>query len=330
MIDETQLAQMTVVEAPTERRNDATSEIDRLDTLGVLLCINDADQSVPAAVRAALPQLAKVVDAAVDAVRRGGRVHYVGAGTSGRLSMLDAAELPPTYSVPPDQFVAHHAGGLTALATATEDVEDDIALGAQDVADVGPMDVVVGLTASGRTPYVGGALRAARANGAWTALVSNNPLAPLAHDADVHVCVDTGAEVIAGSTRMKAGTAQKLVLHSLSTAVMIRLGRTYSNLMVSMTATNGKLRGRLLRILVEATGLDEECCADAMFLANGELKTALVSLLANAPAATARAALGDAGDVVRDALVALGTYDKHPTPDSHVTSAAHTSATPDL
>lgn len=293
------------VHAPTEERNPATLDIDQLHTRDVLAAINDADQSVPLAVRAALPELARLVDAAVDALRTGGRVHYVGAGTSGRLAVLDAAEVPPTYAIEPDRFVAHHAGGLTALTSAVEGVEDDEALGAADLGDVGPADVVVGLTASGRTPYVRGALRAARMRGACTALVSSNPQAPLAGDADVHVCLDTGPEVITGSTRMKAGTAQKLVLHTFSTAVMVRLGRTHSNLMVSVTATNGKLRGRMLRILAEATGLDEERCTRALEAADGQVKTALVMLLADVPVDDARRALTDTDDVVHGALSRL-------------------------
>lgn len=302
MIEDIRQGRTVVVQAPTERRNMTTLDIDQLDTRGVLECINEADQTVPAVVRAAIPQLVVVVDAAVDALRRGGRVHYFGAGTSGRLGVLDAAELPPTYAIGPDRFVAHHAGGVSALADAVEDVEDDEDLALAAAATVGPDDLVVGLTASGRTPYVGAALRLARAAGAHTALVSSNPLAPLAAAADVHVCLDTGPEVVAGSTRMKAGTAQKLVLHSLSTAVMIRLGRTYSNLMVSMVATNGKLRGRLLRILVEATGLDENECAQALRAADGDVKVALVCLLATVPVDDARAALTDVDGVVRDAL----------------------------
>lgn len=307
----------TVVQAPTERRNPDTVDIDLMDTLGVLQLINDADRTVPDAVRAALPELARVVDAAVAALRGGGRMHYAGAGTSGRLAVLDAAELPPTYAIEPDRFTAHHAGGTAAFDSAVEDVEDDEALGMADLRAVGPGDVVVGLSASGRTPYVRGALRAARAAGAWTALVSSNPQAPLANQAEVHVCLDTGAEVIAGSTRMKAGTAQKLALHSLSTAVMVRLGRTYSNLMVSMTATNGKLRGRLLRILAEASGLAEERCADALTAADGEVRTALVALLADVDVTIARAALAHADDVVRDALALL-----RDTPDAVTEPAA--------
>jgi N-acetylmuramic acid 6-phosphate etherase len=256
-------------------------------------------------VRAAIPELVHVVDAAVDSLRRGGRVHYVGSGTSGGLGVLDAAELAPTYDIG-DRFVAHHAGGLTALANGVTDVEDDEGLAAADAASFGPDDLVVGLAASGRTPYVGAALRAARAVGARTALVSCNPAAPLAAAADIHVCLDTGPEVVAGSTRMKAGTAQKLVLHSLSTAAMIRLGRTYSNLMVNMVATNEKLRGRLIRMLVEATGLDEDDCAEALATADGEVKLALVCLLGGVPVDVARRALTQADGVVREALAQLG------------------------
>jgi N-acetylmuramic acid 6-phosphate etherase len=295
-----------VAQPPTERRNPATTEIDTWDTRAVLECINDADRMVPDVVRAAIPELVHVVDAAVDSLRRGGRVHYVGSGTSGGLGVLDAAELAPTYDIAADRFVAHHAGGLTALAGGVTDVEDDEELAAADAATFGPDDLVVGLTASGRTPYVGAALRAARAVGARTALVSCNPAAPLAATADIHVCLDTGPEVVAGSTRMKAGTAQKLALHSLSTAVMIRLGRTYSNLMVNMVATNEKLRGRLIRMLVEATGLDEDDCAEALGTADGEVKVALVCLLAAVPVDVARSALTQADGVVRDALAQLG------------------------
>lgn len=282
--------------SPTERRNPATVDIDQRDSLAILRLINDADQQVPAAVGKSLPLLAEVVDAAVRAIQDGGRLHYFGAGTSGCLAKLDAAELPGTYGISPDLVVAHHVA----------DAEDDDALGAADAADVTGLDVVVGLAASGRTPYVGGALRAARAAGAFTALISSNPAAPLADLADSHVCLDTGPEVIAGSTRMKAGTAQKLALHSLSTAVMVRLGCTYSNLMVSVVATNEKLRARQLRILVEATGHDEQRCAAALAASGNEVKLALVSLLTEAPLAAAREALAGSGHVVRDALRLLG------------------------
>jgi len=291
--------------APTEGRNPRTTHIDTVTTVEVLRLINTEDALVPAAVAEVLPTLERAVDLAVAALRAGRRMHYFGAGTSGRLGALDAAELPPTYNLPPGRVVAHVAGGAAALSRAVEDVEDAEDAGTRDAADVAASDVVVGLTASGRTPYVAGALARAREAGASTVLVSANPLAPLASLVDVHIGLDTGPETIAGSTRMKAGTGQKLVLHSLSTAVMIRLGYTYSNLMVSLSASNAKLRGRLVTILVEATGLDDETCTAALAGAEGDVKVALVTLLGAVPAETARTALAAAGGVVRTALATL-------------------------
>ncbi|MBB5956729.1 N-acetylmuramic acid 6-phosphate etherase [Saccharothrix tamanrassetensis] len=293
------------VESPTESRNPRTEDIDRLSTLDVLRLINTEDQQVPDAVAAVLPELTRAVDLAVGALHAGHRVHYVGAGTSGRLATLDAAELVPTFNAPPDWFVAHHAGGSEALVKAVEDVEDEASGGAAQIrrhAVAG--DVVLGLTASGRTPFVVAALEEARSMGARTVLVSNNPTAPPV-DVDVLIAVDTGPEAIAGSTRMKAGTSQKLVLTSFSTAVMVRLGRTYSNLMVSMRATNAKLRGRTVRILREATGLAEDECTTALADAGGELKVALVHLLAGVPAQRAAEALDATGGHVRHALTLL-------------------------
>ncbi|GAA0238968.1 N-acetylmuramic acid 6-phosphate etherase [Saccharothrix mutabilis subsp. mutabilis] len=293
------------VESPTEARNPGTLDIDRLSTLDVLRLINAEDHRVPDAVEAVLPELAQAADLAVNALRSGHRVHYVGAGTSGRLATLDAAEIVPTFNAPPDWFVAHHAGGPEALVKAVEDVEDEAAGGAAQIrrhAVAG--DVVLGVTASGRTPFVVAALNEARTLGARTVLVSNNPSAPRV-DVDVLITVDTGPEAIAGSTRMKAGTSQKLVLTSFSTAVMVRLGRTYSNLMVSMRATNAKLRGRTVRILREATGLAENECTTALADAGGDLKVALVHLLSGVPIAQAAEALEKAQGYVRQALTSL-------------------------
>lgn len=287
------------VESPTEQRNPRTADIDRVPTLDVLRMINDEDRTVPAAVARALPELALAVDLAVAAISSGGRVHYVGAGTSGRLATLDAAELVPTFNVPADWFVAHHAGGAEALVRAVEEVEDHSGA-AQIRRHVTEKDLVVGVTASGRTPFVIGALEEAHRLGARTALVSNNASVPFAPD--VLVALDTGPEAIAGSTRMKAGSAQKLVLTSFSTAVMVKLGRTYSNLMVSMRATNAKLRGRTIRILHEATGLPANDCEQALAESSGDLKVALVHLLAGVPADRAAAALEDTHGHVRDAL----------------------------
>ena len=279
------------VSSPTEERHPGTHALDSMSTLELLQAINDEDTRVAPAVLQVLPALASTVDLAVERIRAGGTVHYFGAGTSGRLAVIDAAELMPTFNAPVGLFVAHHAGGAEALLTAVENAEDDAELGAQEASMVGPRDVVVGLTASGRTPYVAGALAAARARGALTVLITANPHAELAGKVEYLLAVDTGPEVITGSTRLKAGTAQKLVLNSFSTAVMVRLGRTWSNLMVDMVATNAKLRGRVIRILCEATGADELAARHALERASGELKPALLSLLAEVEPDVARAAL---------------------------------------
>jgi len=293
---------------PTEQRNPRTLAIDEVGTTEILRMVNEEDSRVAGAVGAEIPHLAKLVDAAVDAVRAGGRVHYFGAGTSGRLAVLDAAELLPTFHAPDDLVVAHHAGGTAALLRAVENVEDSEEDGGTDASAVTGLDVVIGLAASGSTPYVAGALRAARAVGATTALVTSNPAAPLAELADIVIAADTGPEVIAGSTRLKAGTAQKMILNAFSTTLMIKLGRTWSNLMVDMVATNNKLRGRMLRILAEATGADEEACAQALAAAGGELKPALVHLLTGSDVEQARRALVESGGRVAAALGELGAH----------------------
>jgi N-acetylmuramic acid 6-phosphate etherase len=287
------------VESPTEQRNPRTADIDRVPTIDVLRMINDEDHTVPSAVAEALPELARAVDLGVTTIMSGGRVHYVGAGTSGRLATLDAAELVPTFNIPADWFVAHHAGGSEALVRAVEEVEDSSGA-AQIRRHATAKDLVVGVTASGRTPFVIGALQEAQALGAHTVLVSNNASVPFTPD--VLVALNTGPEAIAGSTRMKAGSAQKLVLTSFSTAVMVKLGHTYSNLMISMRATNAKLRGRTIRILHEATGLPAGDCERALADASGDLKVALVHLLSGAPTDRAAAALADTKGHVRNAL----------------------------
>ena len=292
------------VAAPTEERNPATADIDAVPTAEVLRLLNAEDARVPAAVAAVLPALAEVVEETVRRLRAGGRVHYFGAGTSGRVAVMDAAELIPTFGLPAGVVVAHIAGGLGALTIPVEGAEDSAEGGAADAAEVTAADVVIGLTASGRAPYVAGALRAARGAGAFTALISANPHAALAHEADVHLGPDTGPEAVAGSTRLKAATAQKLILNGLSTAAMIALGHTYSNLMVDLAPTNTKLRGRVLTILTEATGLPEDACAAALAEADGELKTALVCLLGAVAPDDARRALTAADGQVRAALAA--------------------------
>jgi N-acetylmuramic acid 6-phosphate etherase len=291
---------------PTEQRNARTVDIDLLPTRAILGLLNQEDELVPAAVRPLLGTLAAVVDEAADRIRRGGRVHYFGAGSSGRIAVLDAAELIPTFGLAPGVVIAHLAGGDDAMNRAVEGVEDDDALGRAAAAGVTGGDVVIGVTASGRTPYVGGALAAASGCGAYTALVTCNPGAPLHPLARAVLAAETGPEAIAGSTRLKATSALKLILNSFSTALMIRLGKTYSNLMVEVRAVNSKLRSRTLRILSDASGAGEEACAAALAQADGDLRVAMVMLLGSAPGPAAQQALAAGDGGVRGALSRLG------------------------
>jgi N-acetylmuramic acid 6-phosphate etherase len=280
-------------------------DLDALPLPDLLRLINEQDATVPGAVAAVLPQIELAVQAGVRALRSGGRIHYFGAGTSGRAAFADAAELRPTFSLDPDQVVAHVAGGLEALWSAVESAEDDDAAGERDASAVTERDLVIGVAASGATPYVAGALRHARKVGATTALISSHPSAPLAEHADIDIAVNTGPEVITGSTRMKAGTAAKLVLHTFSTAVMVRIGRTWSNLMVCAVPSNAKLRQRAVRTLVSATGVDPDMAQAAIEDAGEELPVALVMLLSTVDAIKARGALEAAQGVVADAVRAL-------------------------
>ena len=287
---------------PTEERNHRTLDLDTLPTRDLLDRLNDEDALVAPGVRRALPALSIVVDEATRRIGAGGRVHYVGSGTSGRLAVLDAAELGPTFGLPPGLVVPHLAGGDRALKQAVEGAEDDRAAGAAALTGAGPHDLVLGLTASGAAPFVGAALERARAGGAFTALITANPAAPLAGLADVCVCADTGPEAVTGSTRLKAGTAEKLLLNSFSTALMVRTGRTYSNLMVHVAPANAKLRARQRRLLAQATGTPADRCATALADADGDLRVALVTLLSGVETGEARAALDRSGGVVRAAL----------------------------
>lgn len=292
---------------PTEVRNPRTLDIDALPTLDVVRLLNAEDEIVPGAVRAVLGTLALVVDEAAARVRQGGRVHYFGAGSSGRIAVLDATELGPTFGVADGEVVAHLAGGGGAMIRAVEGAEDDTERGRLDAAEAaGPLDVVVGLSASGRTPYVAGALAAAGERGAFTVVVTCDPASPLITLAAAALVPETGPEAIAGSTRLKATTAMKLILNSFSTALMIRLGKTYSNLMIDMNASNSKLRGRKLRILEEASGTGKAASEEALAAAEGDLRLALVMLVGGVGADPARDALASGGGSVRGALSALG------------------------
>ncbi|HEX5500998.1 MAG TPA: N-acetylmuramic acid 6-phosphate etherase [Thermomicrobiales bacterium] len=263
----------------TERANPRTAAIDRLPTVALLEAINDEDATVPAAVRATIPQLARAVDELAARLARGGRLLLFGAGTSGRLAALDAAEWPPTFGVPPDLARAFIAGGPRALTAAVEGAEDDADLGRRDAraAGAGARDLALGVSASGGAPYVLGALDEARARGAFTVGLACRPGAPLAGAADLMIVPVVGPEVIAGSSRLKAGTAQKLVLNMLSTGAMIRLGRVYGNLMIDVQPTNAKLRARARRIVRELTGASEADAARALAEA-GSVRVAVVML----------------------------------------------------
>lgn len=277
--------------SPTEERNPRSARLDALDAPQLVATILGEDARVAAAVQACTQQIAALVEVCVAAIATGSTVHYVGAGTSGRLGVLDAVELAPTYNATPDMVTAHLAGGDAAMMRAVEGAEDDEAAGAALVArGCGDGDVVIGLAASGRTPFVGGALRAARERGLPTALVAANPHAALAPLADTAVLLDVGPEVVTGSTRMKAATAQKMALNALSTAVMVRLGTTYENLMIDVRPTNAKLVARTVRMLVQASGAAPERAAAVLDEAGGSVRAALVALLAGADVARAREA----------------------------------------
>jgi N-acetylmuramic acid 6-phosphate etherase len=288
----------------TERRNRRASGLDCKNTLQILRVLNREDRRVPAAVGKAIPSLARAVDAIVRHWRNGGRLIYVGAGTSGRLGALDAAECPPTFGVPASRVRAVIAGGHRALVRAVEGAEDSASDGAKDLGRlrVGPEDVVIGLAASGSTPYVSGALEYARKHQATTILITTNPRPPIAKIADIAIIADVGPEAVAGSTRMKSGTAQKLLLNMLTTATMARLGRVYDNQMVYVALTNQKLRRRGRRLLAESAGIDPAAARRALARAGGHLPEALVMLKANVNQAEARRRLRESGGHVRNAI----------------------------
>lgn len=288
----------------TEQVNPASRDIDSLSTSDMLRVMNSEDQEVPGAVQREIPAIAEAVDRIANALRAGGRLFYIGAGTSGRLGVLDAAECPPTFKVSPDLVQAIIAGGDSALARASEANEDDPASGRRDLLSRGfsAQDALVGIAASGRTPYVLGAVAAAREIGALTIGLSCTPDSELARSAEIAITPLVGAEVIAGSTRMKAGTATKLVLNMISTAVMIRLGHVYGNLMVNVQPKNTKLKDRARRIIAEAAGVSYERAADLLETAGGNVKTAIVMERLGLDRTAAEARLAGAGGQISAAL----------------------------
>ena len=262
----------------TESRNHHSEHIDTLSTLEMLKVINNEDKKVPFAVEATLPHIARLVDKVVTAFSQGGRLIYCGAGTSGRLGILDASECPPTYGTPHDMVIGLIAGGHKAILQAVENAEDNVQLGAEDLRQLNfnAKDVLVGIAASGRTPYVIGALEYARSLGAVTGAISCNPDSPIAQRADIAITPIVGPEVVTGSSRMKAGTAQKLVLNMITTGAMIKMGKVFGNLMVDVEATNAKLIERQIRIVMQATECERATAEQALAQCQRHCKTAIL------------------------------------------------------
>lgn len=277
----------------SETRNPQTMDLDALTTIELVNRFNQQDTLVAEAVKATLPEVAKAVDAAAVSLKAGGRIIYMGAGTSGRLGVLDASECPPTFGVPHGLVVGLIAGGPGALLKAVEGAEDSAQLGEDDLValNLTAQDLVVGLAASGRTPYVIGGLKFARRMGCTTVALSCNPDSPIAHEADIAISPVVGPEALTGSTRLKSGTAQKLVLNMISTGAMVKFGKVYQNLMVDMKATNVKLVDRACRMLMEATGASREQADVVLKQTDYEVKPAILMVLSGMDAASARAKL---------------------------------------
>jgi len=290
----------------TEQRNPRTRDLDTLDVAGILARISAEDHTVPAAVARELPAIAQAVDLVTASFREGGRLFYVGAGTSGRLGVLDASECPPTFGSDPEMVQGVIAGGAGALVRAVEGAEDREAEGEQAMRErgVGPKDTVIGLAASRRTPFVVAALRVARRLGARTAYVTCTPRSEFQLDVDVAICPEVGPEPIMGSTRMKAGTAQKLVLNMITTTAFIRMGKVYENMMVDLMATSEKLVERSRRTVMTVTGVDYDSAAAAIADAGKSVKTAIVMLKLGCTRAEAESRLARADGFVRAALEA--------------------------
>ncbi|WP_275273448.1 N-acetylmuramic acid 6-phosphate etherase [Proteus mirabilis] len=288
----------------TESRNHHSEHIDTLSTLEMLKVINNEDKKVPFAVEATLPHIARLVDKVVTAFSQGGRLIYCGAGTSGRLGILDASECPPTYGTPHDMVIGLIAGGHKAILQAVENAEDNVQLGAEDLRQLNfnAKDVLVGIAASGRTPYVIGALEYARSLGAVTGAISCNPDSPIAQRADIAITPIVGPEVVTGSSRMKVGTAQKLVLNMITTGAMIKMGKVFGNLMVDVEATNAKLIERQIRIVMQATECERATAEQALAQCQRHCKTAILMILAGVNAQQATQLLAQNKGFIRQAL----------------------------
>lgn len=289
----------------SETRNPASMMLDEMSSLEMMICFNNEDRKVPEAIAKVLPEIAQAVDFAAAALQAGGRLIYLGAGTSGRLGILDASECPPTFGVPHDLVIGLIAGGPGAMFKAVEGAEDDVSLGEADLKalNLTARDVVIGLAASGRTPYVIGALQFARQLGCPTVAISCNPDSPIAREAQVAISPVVGPEALTGSTRMKSGTAQKLVLNMISTGAMVKLGKVYQNLMVDVKATNEKLVDRACRIVMEATGAVRSQAEEALAQTGFEVKPAILMILADVTATEAQQRLQQHQGYLRAALM---------------------------
>lgn len=288
----------------SEARHPGTMGIDQMSAQDILVAMNDEDSVVPEAVSKVVPEIAKAVDAIVSAFKSGGRLIYVGAGTSGRLGVLDASECPPTFGVPEGMVIGLIAGGPDALLRASEGAEDRNEDGASDLnaLDLSERDVVVGIAVSGRTPYVIGALNYAREMGAACVALSCNPGSPISRIADIAISPVVGPEVLTGSTRLKSGTAQKLILNMLTTASMVRIGKSYQNLMVDLHASNNKLLARAVLIVMQATGCNADEAELALKRTNNDVKLAILVQLTQLEVDAARSALGSADGFLRRAI----------------------------
>ena len=289
----------------TEQRNPNSMQLDSLSAQELVALINREDQQVALAVEKCLPQIASAIEKIVAAFERGGRLVYVGAGTSGRLGVLDASECPPTYGVKPEMVVGLIAGGDHALRHPIEGAEDNVQQGQADLEEIdfSARDVLVGIAASGRTPYVLGALNYAKQLGATTVSIASNPKSKMAEVADIAIETVVGPEVLTGSSRMKSGTAQKLVLNMLTTASMVLIGKCYQNLMVDVQASNEKLKARALKIVMEATECDNEAAANVLAKANGQVKLAILMQLSGLDALEAQSLLDKSNGKLRQALI---------------------------
>lgn len=288
----------------TESRNQASLTIDQLTTIDMLKVINEEDKKVAFAVEKQLPQIAQAVDKIVEAFQQQGRLIYIGAGTSGRLGILDASECPPTYGTPAEQIMGIIAGGTPAIFKAVENAEDKPEQGQADLQSIqfNYKDILVGIAASGRTPYVIGAMEYAKSQGATVISLCCNPNAPMIGLADIAITPIVGAEVITGSSRMKAGTAQKLVLNMLTTASMIKIGKVFSNLMVDVEASNAKLIERQIQIVIEATSCSRQQAINALEQCNRQCKTAIIMLLMQISAEQANALLNENSGMIAHVL----------------------------